>query len=97
MSFRRFSRVYADVSYACEEPGCLIRYDGSGYFIATPDSKAIAEEITPSVTCPNDERRMYLAEVRPEKRSFRLWKCPLCSATRTNEEFSGESGRGTSA
>jgi len=30
----------------------------------------------------------YLAEVRPEKKSFRLWKCPECDAIRTNGEIS---------
>jgi hypothetical protein len=31
---------------------------------------------------------MYLAEVRSEKKSFRLWKCPECDAIRTNGEIS---------
>jgi len=29
---------------------------------------------------------MYLAEISPEKMSFRLWRCPQCGARRTNEE-----------
>jgi hypothetical protein len=29
---------------------------------------------------------MYLAELKPEKKDFRLWKCPRCNGTQTNEE-----------
>jgi hypothetical protein len=29
---------------------------------------------------------MYLAEIRPEKRSFRRWTCPRCKTSRTNGE-----------
>lgn len=29
---------------------------------------------------------MYLAEVHPEERSVRLWRCPLCSVARSNTE-----------
>ncbi len=73
--------------YACREPGCLIRYDSShGYFIDTKDAKTIEQEMAPRFSCPGDEHPMYLAEVRPERRSFRLWKCPECNASRTNEE-----------
>jgi hypothetical protein len=70
--------------YACREPGCLIRYDSShGYFIDTKDAKTIEQEMVPHVSCPGDTHPMYLAEVRPERRSFRLWKCPECNASRT--------------
>jgi transposase-like protein len=80
--------------HVCAEPGCLIRYNSSdGYFIATEDAKTIEQEMVPRVSCPNDEHPMYLAEVRPEKRSFRLWKCPKCNASRTNEESSPGLGK----
>ena len=73
--------------YVCKEAGCLIRYNSSdGYFVDMEGAKTIREELAPRVRCPNDEHPMYLAEVRPERRSFRLWKCPECSASRTNEE-----------
>ena len=73
--------------YVCAEPGCLIRYNSSaGYFLDTEDAKTIEQEMAPRVSCPNDEHPMYLAEVRPERRSFRLWKCPECNASRSNEE-----------
>jgi len=29
---------------------------------------------------------MYLSEIHPEKREFRLWTCPHCGAKRTNED-----------
>lgn len=80
--------------YACQDPGCLVRYDTSrGYFLDTRDAKAIGLEIIPSVSCSNDGHRMYLAEVMPERSSFRLWKCPECNESRTNEESSHGLGK----
>jgi hypothetical protein len=78
--------------YVCEEPGCLIRYDSSqGYFLDTKDAETVELEVIPRVSCSNDEQHMYLAEVMPERRSFRLWKCPRCNLSRiNNEESSGE-------
>jgi hypothetical protein len=29
---------------------------------------------------------MYLADVKPEKKDFRFWRCPQCGGTRTNDE-----------
>ena len=76
--------------YACQEPGCLVRYDFShGYFLDTNDAKIVELEILPRVSCSNDAQLMYLAEVMPERKSFRLWKCPECNGGRTNEEISG--------
>jgi hypothetical protein len=76
--------------YACREPGCLVRYDSShGYFIDTRDAETIKQETTPRVSCPNDGRLMYLAEVIPQRSDFRLWKCPECNGSRTNEETLG--------
>ena len=75
--------------YACREPSCFIHYHSSqGYFIEPQDGDKSEPEIKPGVRCPKDEGVMYLAEVRPEKKSFRLWKCPECDATRTNGEIS---------
>jgi hypothetical protein len=73
--------------YACQEPGCLIRYSGPrGYFLDTKDANIIGAEITPRVNCSNDGQRMYLAEVTPERRNFRLWKCPECDQSYMNDE-----------
>jgi len=73
--------------YVCPMPACRIRYESlGGYFIEPVDKEA--QEILPHVLCPSDERPMYLAKVQAEKRSFRLWKCPECGSTRTNQEAS---------
>ena len=75
--------------YACREPGCFIHYQSpQGYFIEPQNGDGSELEIKPGVHCPKDGRVMYLAEVRPERKSFRLWKCPECDATRTNGEIS---------
>jgi len=42
--------------------------------------------MTPRVACPRDGQPMYLAETNPEKKAFRLWRCPQCHSSRTNEE-----------
>ena len=73
--------------YACREPGCFIHYYSSqGYFIENGDRSEL--EIKPGVHCPKDGHVMYLAEVRPDRKSFRLWKCPDCGHLRTNGESS---------
>ena len=80
--------------YACREPSCLIRYDTSaGYIFAADDARTIQEERMPRVSCPKDAQLMYLAEVTPEKRNFRLWKCPQCDGSRTNQEDSDGLGK----
>jgi len=87
---RPLSESAEGVLYACREPGCLARYDSShGYFIDTNDAETIEQETTPRVNCPNDGQLMYLAEVMPQRSSFRLWKCPECNGSHTNEETSG--------
>lgn len=76
--------------YACLEADCPIQYSRAIGYFTTPDGTQIEQGYsTPSVTCPHHGLPMYLAEVKPEKRSFRLWKCPQaeCTATRTNEDF----------
>ena len=75
--------------YACQEPGCLVHYASSrGYFIAVQEANATEREMEPRVRCPKDGRLMYLAKVEPAKTSFRLWKCPECAASHTNQEIS---------
>ena len=95
MLLRLLSDPSAGVVYACQEPGCLIRYDIShGYLLDTKDARTVELEIIPRVICSNDAQRMYLAEVMPERRGFRLWKCPECSQSRiNNEDTSGELGK----
>ena len=81
--------------YACGELACLVRYHSlHGYFVDPKVAKTIELEITPRVGCPKDGQFMYLAEVIPQRRSFRLWKCPQCNGRRTNdEETSGGLGK----
>jgi hypothetical protein len=90
MLLRLLSEPAKGLLYACAQPGCLVRYHSlDGYFIDLKVAKTIDQEITPRVSCRNDGRLMYLAEVMPQRRSFRLWKCPECNGSRTNEETSG--------
>jgi len=95
MLLRLLSEPADGLVYACQEAGCLVRYDSSqGYFLDTKDAKAIEQETTPHVSCSNDGHLMYLAEVMPERRSFRRWKCPECELSKINdEETSGELGK----
>lgn len=68
-------------AYICLKLGCYVRYNASrGYFIATEDWVGT----TPSIRCPKDRSPMYLAEISPEHRSYRLWKCPQCDGSLAN-------------
>jgi hypothetical protein len=72
-------------AYTCQEPDCLVHYDSSrGYFIVDQNGNGNKQEATPDIRCPHDGAFMYLAEVMPERRSFRLWKCPQCNLNRGN-------------
>lgn len=89
MLLERGSEPAETFLYACRELGCFIHYSSSqGYFIEPQNGDSSEPEIKPGVHCPEDGRVMYLAEVRAERKSFRLWKCPECSAILTNGEFS---------
>ena len=73
-------------TYTCPRPDCVVHYNPSkGYFLVAGKGQ-IELDSTPRVKCSVDGRPMYLAETNPQKRSFRLWKCPQCGSTRTNEE-----------
>lgn len=79
--------------YACREAGCLVCYDAAaGYFLDTEDRNILEHELRPRVRCSHDGRLMYLAEVRPEQRSFRLWRCPECDASYTNPQSEKKAG-----
>ena len=67
-------------AYSCPEPDCPVRYEAwRGYFITDQNGNGNELEMIPNVRCPYDGAPMYLAEVLPEHRSFRLWKCPQCN------------------
>ena len=75
-------------AYVCDVPGCFVRYNHPrGYFITTQEGE-IEGETVPRIRCPHDKQLMYLAEVRPEQTGYRLWRCPECNMSRTNEELS---------
>ncbi len=64
------------LAYTCPEPDCLVHYHASrGYFVTDQNGNGNKLEMTPNVHCPHDGASMYLAEVLPEHKSFRLWKC----------------------
>jgi hypothetical protein len=76
--------------YACPKRGCSINYSPPhGYSMLNKGAECLARSMTPCVSCPGDGRLMYLAQVKPDARAFRLWRCPQCQGTSTNEEFSG--------
>jgi hypothetical protein len=94
MLLRPLSEPAERLQYACREPGCLVHYHNlDGYFIDPRIAMTVDQETTPRVSCPNDGQLMYLAEVMPQRRSFRLWKCPECNGSRTNEETSDGLGK----
>jgi hypothetical protein len=79
--------------YVCQEGGCLVRYQASGgYSLDTDNRNIIEQEIKPRVRCSRDGLFMYLAEVRPEQRSFRLWKCPECDASYSHQPSEKKAG-----
>src|ERR1700739_1432753 len=80
--------------YVCHELSCPIRYSGSGgYFIDSGDKEAIDREIRPRVLCAWYGHPIYLGKVQAEIRSFRLWKCPECDESRTNEGPTDDLGK----
>lgn len=75
------------LAYSCQVAGCEVHYEGlRGYFLAEESANADEQSLKPRVRCSKDEQFMYLAEVKPERTSYRLWKCPECDAARTNVE-----------
>jgi hypothetical protein len=95
MLLRLLSEPAGGLVYACQKAGCLVRYDSSqGYFLDTKDAQTIEQETTPHLSCSNDGLLMYLAEVMPERRSFRRWKCPEGKLSYINdEETLGRAGK----
>jgi hypothetical protein len=74
--------------YACPEPGCQVHYqEFRGYFIPLQEADTIARDMVPGVRCSKDGQLMYLTEVRPARKSFRLWKCPQCNTSRSNQQI----------
>jgi len=75
------------LAYRCTEPDCLVHYDASrGYFVLSQNANTSELDMVPEVKCVRDGMPMYLAETNPEKKGFRLWRCPQCNGVRTNDE-----------
>jgi hypothetical protein len=75
------------LAYACTESDCVVHYNiYRGYFILSQSGNPNELDLVPSVRCLHDGTPMYLAEIDPEKRGFRLWICPQCDGRRTSEE-----------
>ena len=75
------------LAYFCTEPNCCVHYSSSrGYFLLRQEGSASELDMAPSIRCPTDGIPMYLAEVNPENKSFRLWRCPQCDESQANEE-----------
>ena len=76
-----------ELAYACTGPDCLIHYNiYRGYFILSQNGNTNELDMVPRVRCSHDGTPMYLAQIDPDKRDFRLWRCPRCDGRRTNEE-----------
>jgi hypothetical protein len=75
------------LAYACTQPDCLVQYNiYRGYFVLSQNGSTNELEMVPRVRCLHDGTPMYLAEINPEKRGFRLWICPQCDGRCTNAE-----------
>ena len=73
-------------AYGCPVADCPVYYTVSnGYFISANQEHAELD-MMPRITCPRDGQPMYLAEINREKKAFRLWRCPQCNSSWTNEE-----------
>src|SRR5260370_7234221 len=80
MVLRLPSEPAAGLVYACQEPGCLVRYSSAhGYFLDTKDAKTIEQETIPHLSCSNDGQPMYLPDFMPETRTFLPSTCPKCN------------------
>jgi hypothetical protein len=84
MHVRESSLSEDGMTYACDEPECLVHYSKTdGYFLNTQDQFLIKKApIPPHQYCSRDRYPMYLLEVQPDQPSFRLWRCPKCNMSR---------------
>jgi hypothetical protein len=73
--------------YACPERDCVVHYNSSrGYYFIKHNGNRVDGDMMPEVWCSQDGLPMYLAEVLPTQRSFRLWRCPQCNSSRRNTD-----------
>jgi len=77
-------------AYACPLSGCVIFFaENTGYFSVEGDEQQSRQTGVLRVTCPQDGLPMYLAEVHPQKKNLRLWRCGKsnCKGHRAIEEY----------
>jgi hypothetical protein len=75
------------LAFACTEPDCRVHYNFCrGYFLPSQEGRSDELGMVPRLRCPRDGMSLYLAGINPEKRGFRLWKCPQCDGKCTNDE-----------
>lgn len=87
-------RPAQEITFTCLNPDCLVHYNSvMGYFTLTQheNGNGIKAEPGPRVRCESDGAPMCLSEFLPERRSLRLWKCPMCRLVRANGEISAAS------
>jgi hypothetical protein len=75
--------------FFCDVPRCTISYGSSRGYVISLSAIQSETQILPHVTCPDDGSSMYLAEIKRENPSFRLWKCPVCDRILSNEDGLG--------
>jgi hypothetical protein len=80
------SDVVQTLTYACTVPDCLVHYNVSRGYFPRQNGSGNEWDQMPKVNCFLDGAPMYLAQIDREKRAFRLWRCPQCGASLTNEE-----------
>ena len=69
--------------------GCYVKYDSQKGYSETPQRGQYSEgNVIPHVSCRRDGRSMYPSQVKPEKKSYRLWKCPRCGGGYEHWELS---------
>jgi hypothetical protein len=79
-SLGRGNQGAGTIVYACRRPTCPVHYNSAqGYFVRSDNGDTTLTDFAASVLCLNDGMSMYLAKVLPDKKSFRLWKCPACN------------------
>jgi len=77
-------------TYACPLSDCVIFFaENTGYFSVEGDEQQSRQTGVLRVTCPQDGLPMYLAEVHPQKKNLRLWRCGKsnCKGHRAIEEY----------
>jgi hypothetical protein len=74
------------IVYACTAPDCHVHYNVSRGYFQSQNGSGNEWNQMPKVNCFLDGAPMYLSQIDREKRAFRLWRCPQCGTSLTNED-----------